>query len=108
MYLGLRYPEVFGKLAVMSPSVWWHGRAILKTVSQLRRNTGQRIWLDVGTKESQRALPDVRALKTALELKGWRAGENLGYMEDEGAEHSETAWAERVAPLLMFLFPLEH
>jgi predicted alpha/beta superfamily hydrolase len=101
MYLGLRYPDVFGKLAVMSPSVWWHGRAILKIVSQLRRNTGQRIC----TNESQRALPDVRLLKEALERKGWREGENLGYMETEGADHSEGAWAQRVAPMLQFLFP---
>jgi predicted alpha/beta superfamily hydrolase len=105
MYLGLRYPEVFGKLAIMSPSVWWHSRAILKTVSQLKRNTGQRIWLDIGTNESRRALPDVRLLKDALEKKGWREGEGLGYMEAEGADHSETAWAQRVAPMLKFLFP---
>jgi len=105
MYLGLRYPHIFGKLAIMSPSVWWHSRAILKTVSQLRHNTGQRVWLDIGTNESQRALPDVRLLKKALEQKGWREGENLGYMESEGADHSEGAWAQRVAPMLQFLFP---
>ncbi len=107
MYLGLRYPEIFGKLAILSPSVWWHGRAIVKTVSQLRRNTGQRIWLDIGTNESRRALPDVRLLKKALEQKDWREGEDLGYMEAEGAEHTEWAWAERVAPMLRFLFPLQ-
>ncbi len=105
MYLGLRYPEVFGKLAILSPSVWWHGRAIVKTVSKLRRKTGQRIWLDIGTNESPRALPDVRLLKTALEGKGWRENADLGYMEAEGADHSESAWAERVAPMLKFLFP---
>ena len=105
MYLGLRYPEVFGKLAVMSPSVWWHRRAILKTAARIRRDTGQRIWLDVGTNESLRALPDVRALKMVLERKGWRVGENLGYTEAEGAQHNENAWAERVAPMLRFLFP---
>ncbi len=105
MYLGLRYPHIFGKLAIMSPSVWWRSRAILKTVSQLRHNTDQRIWLDIGTNESQRALPDVRLLKEALEKKGWSEGETLGYMEAEGAEHTESAWAERVAPMLEFLFP---
>jgi predicted alpha/beta superfamily hydrolase len=105
MYLGLRYPEVFGKLAILSPSVWWRGRAILKTVSKLRRSTGQRIWLDIGTQESPRALPDVRMLKTALEGKGWCENVDLGYMEAEGADHSEWAWAERVAPMLKFLFP---
>ena len=105
MYLGLRYPEIFGKLAIMSPSVWWHARAILKTVSRLRRNTGQRIWLDVGTNEGLRALPDVRLLKEALERKGWQEGVTLGYTEAEGADHSEGAWAQRVAPMLKFLFP---
>jgi len=107
MYLGLRYPAVFGKLAIMSPSVWWRARAILKTVSHLRQSTGQRIWLDIGTNESQRALPDARLLKEALERKGWREGIDLGYMEAEGAEHSEWAWAERVAPMLKFLFPAQ-
>jgi len=105
LYLGLRYAEVFGKLAILSPSVWWHGRSILRTVSQTRVNATQRIWLDVGTKESVRALPDVRALRLSLERKGWRVGENLAYLEAEGAEHTESAWAERVAPLLKFLFP---
>lgn len=107
MYLGLRYPEVFGKLAIMSPSVWWHGRAILKTTTRIRHSTGQRIWLDIGTDEGSRALPDVRALKIVLERKGWRVGEDLGYMEAEGARHTESAWAERVAPMLKFLFPAQ-
>ena len=30
IYLGLKYPQVFGKLAVLSPSVWWNRRAILE------------------------------------------------------------------------------
>ena len=34
LYLGLRYTWMFSKLAVMSPSVWWRNRAILKTVAQ--------------------------------------------------------------------------
>jgi predicted alpha/beta superfamily hydrolase len=105
MYLGLRYPDVFGKVAVMSPSVWWHGRAILKTAARIRQNTGQRIWLDIGTREGSRALPDARALKIVLEKKGWRVGKDLGYMEAEGAQHTESAWAERVGPMLKFLFP---
>ncbi len=105
MYLGLRYPTVFGKLAVMSPSVWWKGRAILKTVAQIRRNTGQRIWLDIGTDESGLALPDVRTMKNLLERKGWRVGANLGYTEVEGGKHTESAWAERVGPMLRFLYP---
>ena len=105
LYLALKYTWVFGKLAAMSPSVWWRNRAILKTVAQIKRKPPLRIWLDIGTKESQRALPDVRALKMALVKKGWQLGEDLCYTEVEGAHHDEIAWAHRVAPMLKFLFP---
>src|SRR5271165_3248224 len=105
LYLGLRYTWVFGKLAVMSPSVWWHNRAILKTVAQIQRKPDLRIWLDVGTREGRRALPDVRALRRDLVNKGWKRGKDLAYTEAQGGEHSEWAWAQRVAPMLKFLFP---
>ncbi|HUI85192.1 MAG TPA: alpha/beta hydrolase-fold protein [Candidatus Binatia bacterium] len=105
LYLGLRYSRLFSKLAVMSPSVWWRNRAILKTVAQLRRRPDLKIWLDIGTKEGQRALPDARELNAALVKKGWVPGRDLSYLEVPGAEHTESAWAERVAPMLKFLFP---
>jgi enterochelin esterase-like enzyme len=105
MYLALRYRGVFGKLAVMSPSVWWRNRAILKTVAQIERKPELRIWLDIGTREGQLALPDARALKTALVKRGWKLGEDLCYTEVEGGQHDEVAWSQRVAPMLQFLFP---
>ncbi|MGA3053108.1 MAG: alpha/beta hydrolase-fold protein [Candidatus Korobacteraceae bacterium] len=105
MYLALRYSSVFGKLAAMSPSVWWRNRAILKTVAELKRKPNLRIWMDIGTREGQRALPDARALKTALVKKGWKLGEDLSYTEVEGGQHDEVAWSQRVAPMLRFLFP---
>ena len=37
LYLGLQYPEVFSKLLVMSPSVWWADRAILRRVRAITR-----------------------------------------------------------------------
>ena len=105
LYLGMRYPDVFGKLAVLSPSVWWRDRVILRFVEQLRGKTGQRIWLDIGTSEGRRALPDTRALKRLLIKKGWRPGKDLEYHEIQGGKHSEYAWAERVGPMLQTLFP---
>jgi predicted alpha/beta superfamily hydrolase len=105
LYLGLRYPSVFSRLAVVSPSVWWRNREILKTVAALPQRPELRIWLDIGTRESTRALPDARALRDGLITKGWQLGENLTYYEAENAEHTESAWAERVDPMLKFLFP---
>jgi predicted alpha/beta superfamily hydrolase len=105
LYLGLRYAEVFSRLAVLSPSVWWRRRTILSTVTALQQKPALRIWLDIGGKESTRAVPDVRALRDLLLKKGWRLGEDLSYLEAQNAEHTESAWAERVGPMLEFLFP---
>ncbi len=105
MYLALRYSWVFGKLAVMSPSVWWRNRAILKTVGKIKRKPDLRIWLDIGTKEGVPALANVRALKAALLNKKWELNQDLHYLEVEGGHHDENAWAQRVAPMLKFLFP---
>jgi predicted alpha/beta superfamily hydrolase len=105
LYLGLQYPEVFSKLAVMSPSVWWRSRTILRTVGALEKKPELRIWLDIGTKESTRAVPDARLLRDGLIKKGWELGEDLAYFEAEGGEHTESAWALRAGPMLQFLFP---
>lgn len=105
LYLGVRYPRVFGKLAVVSPSVWWDNRMIVRDVGALRRKPRLRIWLDMGTAESEDATDQARTLRDALVGKGWRLDGDLKYFEDVGAQHNEAAWAERVEPILRFLFP---
>lgn len=105
--LGLRFPNIFGRLAVLSPSVWWDHRVVLKYVQTLDHPHRQRIWLDMGTNEGDAAasLRDARLLKALLVSKGWREGRNLMYEEAEGAGHSEGAWAARLPRILEFLFP---
>jgi predicted alpha/beta superfamily hydrolase len=105
LYLGLRHPGVFGRLAVLSPSVWWDNRAILRDVESLGSKTHARIWLDMGTHEGANTTRDARLLRDALVEKGWQLGQDLEYFEAEGARHDEHAWAARVGPVLRFLFP---
>jgi predicted alpha/beta superfamily hydrolase len=105
LYLGLRYPGIFSRLALISPSVWWRQRTILKAVAGLPQKPKLRIWLDIGARESQRAVPDVRALRDGLIRKGWQPGADLAYFEAKNGEHTESAWALRVGPMLRFLFP---
>ena len=54
LYLALKYPSVFGKVAVVSPSVWWDKKEIVREVEILKRRPRLRIWLDTGTKEGGR------------------------------------------------------
>jgi predicted alpha/beta superfamily hydrolase len=111
LYLGLKYPNVFGRLAVVSPSVWFSDRQILHYVETLPSKPKVRIWLDIGTKEgstpeeAQQTVRDARLLRDALVKKGWKIGDDLRYFEGEGAEHNERAWAARTADMLKFLFP---
>src|SRR5437588_4228824 len=66
LHLGLTRPDVFGHLAVMSPSVWWDNRAILGEVDAFAVTQRPRIWLDVGGREGVEGLNDARALRDVL------------------------------------------
>jgi predicted alpha/beta superfamily hydrolase len=105
LYLGIKYPAVFGKLAAFSPSVWWDDRVLLRKVKALKAKPETRIWLDIGTAEGQQSVADAKDLRDALVKKGWALGTDLNYFEAKGAEHEEKAFALRAAPMLKFLFP---
>jgi predicted alpha/beta superfamily hydrolase len=105
MHLGLRYSTAFSRLAVLSPSVWWDDREIVREVEALPDKLPLRIWLDAGTAEGDEVIADARALRDALVAKGWRLGEDLSYLEVEGGEHNEQSWAARIDSVLKFLFP---
>ena len=101
--LGLWFPNVFTRLAVLSPSVWWDDEVIVKGVLALENKLPLKIWLDTGTAEPgwERA----RNLCAALLDRGWNLYDDLEYHEFEGADHSEGAWAARIDSVLRFLYP---
>ena len=108
LYLGFEYPELFGKLAVMSPSVWWDNRSIINYIENYGRKPELRIWLDMGTAEGLRHLRDTDLLNRTLLQMGWRSGVDLEYVKAEGGVHDEDAWAQRFGETLRFLFPAGH
>jgi predicted alpha/beta superfamily hydrolase len=104
LYLGLEYPDVFSRLAVMSPSVWWDRRAILRNVRAAKPKPRLRIWVDIGTGEGRYHVENTRLLKVGLTRSGWVEGEDLHYEEVPEGTHSEGSWAERFGRVLEFLF----
>jgi predicted alpha/beta superfamily hydrolase len=105
LYLGLKHPQVFSRLAALSPSVWWNQRVILRFAAETRVQPRPRIWLDIGTKEGPRIVHDVEEFRDVLLQNGWQLDKDLHYERIEGAEHNEAAWAQRVGPFLQFLYP---
>ena len=105
---GLKYPRVFGKLAIMSPSIWWDGRAIVRMAAAHRSSVRPRIWLDAGTEEGespQQTIEDLRLLRDTLLSRGWSEGVDFKYLEAQGAGHNEAAWAWRLGDVLEHLYP---
>ena len=105
LYLGLEYPGVFGRLAVISPSVWWNQRSILGFIAEFEGTPKPKIWLDIGTAEGTRHVRDTELLHRRLVQQGWKPGVDLELSKVSGGVHSENAWAARFDQVLSFLFP---
>lgn len=128
--IGLDYPQVFGRLGVLSPSVWWNRRDILTRIGPenssrprilppFLRHTPPprpepvfnaerprpRIWLDMGMSEGLRHLRDCDLLHQRLLTRGWQDEVDLRYMRVPGGVHDEDAWARRFDRVLTWLFP---
>jgi predicted alpha/beta superfamily hydrolase len=101
LFLYFRKGSPFGGAVVISPSIWFAGRAILDLVEGARQAPG-RIYLDAGTAEGAGTLRNVRALRRLLRRKGYRK-DNLRYVEAEGHQHREADWAWRLPQALEFL-----
>jgi predicted alpha/beta superfamily hydrolase len=101
--IGILYPHAFRRLMVMSPSIWWDDFAIYRLVDSIEQKPSLKIWFDTGTAEP--GWEQARELRNRFVEKGWKFQKDLQYMEVQGAEHSEAAWAARVEPALRFLFP---
>lgn len=101
--IGLLYPEVFTRLLVMSPSIWWDDCSIYRLVDSIDEKPPLKIWLDTGTHEP--GWEKAGELRDHLVEKGWRVYDDLHFLEVEGADHSEGAWAARIDQALRFLFP---
>lgn len=119
LYGFLRYPTVFGLCGAFSTAYWFGDEGLLRTIPELADGHG-RVYLDVGSKEGhifqdpapwrpevwdadRGYLDGVRRIHGALAAKGYRDGENLLYVEDEGAIHHEQDWARRLPAALRWL-----
>jgi predicted alpha/beta superfamily hydrolase len=112
LFLAHRYPSVFGQCAALSPSLWWEDDLILRMFrDQPRAVQRTRFWLDTGTREGpspkgfREQVKRTRQLAKLLLAAGLRRGLDFQYLEVEGGEHNEHAWADRFDQVVAFLFP---
>jgi len=111
MYAFFRFPDVFGMVGAMSPSFWFAQREIFDYVEQAPYHAG-RIYLDMGTNEAigiikkggMKLTPNmVEHMRDILAAKGYCPNEDLLYLLEQGAGHTEPAWAHRFPLAVKFL-----
>jgi predicted alpha/beta superfamily hydrolase len=108
LYTQLAAPGVFGRVLIESPSLFVANRKILEE-SRRFRTWPARTYLGMGTREvgqpekDERMVGDVRELETILREAGLDE-QRLKVHFEEGAGHSESAWAARFPGALEFLF----
>ncbi len=108
LYTQLAMPGVFGRLLIESPSLFVANRTILEESRNFRK-WPERVYFGIGTREvgaaekDQHAVRDVRELARILRRAGL-GKQRLKLCIQEGAPHSEGAWAGRFPGALEFLY----
>jgi enterochelin esterase-like enzyme len=108
LFAATQRPDLFSRLLVMSPSVWWDRRVILNLIAKRPAAlAGTRMWVDIGLREGVKAVADARRLvRTLTRLKMPPRAEPpaINYVEDPEGDHSELAWAARLPRALVYLY----
>jgi len=108
LYTAIARPGLVGRLLLESPSLWASNRQTVKESRAMKR-WPERVFLATGTAEAGRQDRDRSVVDDVRELAGVlrRAGLNerrLRLVIEDGAPHSESAWARRFPEALAFLF----
>ena len=108
LYTLLAAPGVFGQALIESPSLFVANRKILEEASNFRAWPA-RVYLGMGTKEAGNAEKDAKIVADVQELAAIlaQAGHDekrLRLRIEDGARHTEAAWAARFPEALEFLY----
>jgi predicted alpha/beta superfamily hydrolase len=101
-------PGTFGRLLIESPSLYVGNKHLLRRAANVDR-WPSRIYLGVGTAETRNPERNRETVAHVLELEAILRCAGLGsrrlrVIVEEGATHSEGAWAKRLPQALRFLY----
>ena len=108
LYTALVKPGVFGRLLIESPSLYVR-RGHLLRMARAAKRWPARVYLGVGTMETRRQDWNEETVRYVLLLERALRRARLGPRRlrvrvEEGAAHTESAWAARLPDALEFLF----
>ncbi len=97
-YGGFKRNDVFGKIGIFSPAYWSSKKAYTYHKAQ-----DTKIYMLVGTQESDNMLTDARSMKDMLLQNGFDDSSFL-YKEVKGGKHTEAFWSANFPEAISWLF----
>ena len=104
-YALLRYPQVFGKAAIFSPSYWYSGEVYAQTKAH-PWPAGTRAYFYIGGREGDESVPDVERMLPLLATPD-RAARDITFRIEPEAEHNERAWRAEFPRAVAWLFEVQ-
>ncbi len=96
-----KHPGVFSMAGCMSSSFYYDNEKIFKTIHDSGKPKSRiKIYIDHGEDGLERG----QKMFALLTGKGFLIGTNIDYFYAPGAEHNESAWADRLERPLLFFF----
>ena len=103
LYTALEYPDVFSKVGVFSPSLWWSDE-IFKQIEKHKKRDFQRIFLLAGEQEDDKMVANLKKAKRMLKETGFSDDNELLLKICEDGRHSEWFWAREFPHAVRWLF----
>jgi predicted alpha/beta superfamily hydrolase len=112
LYLAWEYPGFAKNHAALSPSIWATktkaGQFEILEKVQRSASPDIRLWIDSGTyavnKQGNDGQAETSLANKILVNNGFIDGDNLQHYLDRGADHSESAWRNRLPKVFKYLF----
>jgi predicted alpha/beta superfamily hydrolase len=117
LYGAYAHSQVFGRVAALSPSLWWTGRpGTGDLIGRADLSHGpRRAWLDIGDHEGVESDPCARKVeyqenvdntrKMSEWLESFPHAPAMHFEVVPGGEHSEKFWSTRLPEVLRWLYP---
>lgn len=103
IYAGLMYPEVYGNLMILSPSLWVMPNIHFHALN-LHDSVDMKIYLYGGAEESANMVPNMQRFKSAIGEQGSGANIEFNISVDPTGKHNETRWGLEFPKAVEWLF----
>lgn len=101
-YAGLKYPEVFGKIGVFSPSFWFSKQSF-ELASQNSQVNNLKMYFLIGKKEGANMVSDMEKMIGIMKTNGFNKN-NIAKKIVPEAGHNEKFWRNEFEEAILWLF----